>query len=262
MNKYKRNNNIIVIFVAIVLIVISMLIYNFYFKDYVEHNKTEEKKESLYVNIIDENIINEILNKIEENNLYNISAHEKNIDNINVLEPIEKLSIAYNSIKKDNQIEIDVLELDAYFKNSIKTTIYYDKSDIYCINGEVLYKFDISKNKYIYNSEHNCETHNEIIPAYTKVVEAKKKNNTYVITVNHVWSNSIQSDIMYSSYKDALNKKDMLLVIPSEEGNPSREDINNFINSSYDEIKNKLHKYTYVFDKQDGKYLLESIKYE
>jgi len=67
---------------------------------------------------------------------------------------------------------------------------------------------------------------------------------------------------MYSSYKDALNKKDMLLVIPSEEGNPSREDINNFINSSYDEIKNKLHKYTYVFDKQDGKYLLESIKYE
>lgn len=262
MNKYKRNNNIIVIIVAVFLIVISSFIYNFYFKDYGEYNKGEEKKESLYVSITDENIINEILNTIKVNNLYGIASLEKNIDNINVLEPVQKLSIAYNVLKKEGLNEIDVIELDNYFKSSIKATIYYDKSDIYCINGEVLYKFDMSQNKYIYNNEHNCENHNEITPVYTKVVEAKKKNNMYVITVNHIWSNSIQFDTMYSSYKDALNEDNMLLVIPSEEGNPSRENINNFINSSYDEIKNKFHKYTYVFDKKDGKYLLESVKYE
>ena len=262
MNVYKRNNTIIVITVAIFLLLVSALIYNFYFKDYGEYNKTEEKKESLYVNITDENIINEIVSTIKVNNLKDIAAFEKDIDNINILEPIEKINIAYNAIKKESLNEIDVIELDNYFKNSIKTTIYYDKSDIYCINGEVLYKFDMSKNKYIYNSEHNCEIHNEINVVYTNVLSAKKKNNTYVITVNHIWNSSLQADTMYSSYKDALNENNMLLVVPSEDGSPSEEDINNFINNSYDEIKSKLHKYTYVFDKKDDKYLLESIKYE
>ena len=121
MNKYKRNNNIIVIFVAIFLIVISLFIYNFYFKDYGEYNKTEEKKESLYVEVTDENVINEILNTIKVNNLKDVVAFEKDIDNINILEPIEKINIAYNAIKKDEQVEIDVIELDDYFKNSIKT---------------------------------------------------------------------------------------------------------------------------------------------
>ena len=262
MNKYKRNNTIIVITVAIFLLLVSALIYNFYFKDYGEYNKGEEKKESLYVNIDDENIINELLNTIDVNNLKDIAAFEKNIDNINVLEPIEKINIAYNVIKKDEQNEIDVLELDNYFKNAFKTTIYWDKSDIYCSNGEVLYKFDMSTNKYYYNVEHNCENHNEINAIYKNVVSAKKKNDTYIITVNFMWNNSIQPDTIYKSYKDALNQKDVLLVIPSEDGNPSNEDINNFINSNYDDIKDKLHKYTYVFEKVDDNYLLVSFKYE
>lgn len=262
MNSYKKNNTIIVIVVAIILLLVSALIYNFYFKDYVEYNKGEEKKESLYVDVTDANVINEILNTIKVNNLDDVAAFEKNIDNINTLEPIEKINIAYNVIKgeKDNT-EIDVLELDNYFKNAFKTTIYWDKADIYCVNGEVLYKFDISSNKYIYNIEHNCVIHNEISSVYTKVLSVKKKNNIYVITVNHVWSNALESDIMYSSFANASNKKDMLLVIPSEAGNPSEEDINNFIDGSYDNIKDKLHKYTYTFDKKDDKFLLESFKF-
>ena len=178
MNRYKKNNNIIVITVAIFLLVVSALIYNFYFKDYGEYNKTEEKKESLYVDITDENIINEILDTIKVNNLKDVVVFEKDIDNINILEPIEKINIAYNAIKKDEEdIEIDVLELDNYFISAFKTTIYWDKSDIYCANGEVIYKFDLSSNKYIYNKEHTCENHNEINTVYTKVVSAKKKYN-------------------------------------------------------------------------------------
>ena len=262
MNYYRRNNNIIVITVAIFLIVVSTFIYNFYFKDYGEYNKTEEKKESLYTTVTDENIINELLNTININKLYNVAAFEKNIDNMNALEPIEKLSIAYNAIKKDNLNEIDVINLDEYFKNAFKTTIYYDKSDIYCVNGEVLYKFDMALNKYIYNNEHNCENHNEISPAYTNIVNVKKKSNTYVITVDYIWRSSLHLDTMYGSYKDTINEKDMLLVVPSEEVNPSSDDINEFIDNSYNDIKDKLHKYTYVFEKKEDNYLLESVKFD
>lgn len=262
MSKYKRNNNIIVITVAIFLIVVSSLIYNFYFKDYGEYNKGENKKESLYTLVTDEKIINELLDTININNLYDLAQYEKNIDNINALEPIEKINIAYNAIKKDDKNEIDVIKLDEYFKNSFKTTIYYDKSDIYCINGEVLYKFDITLNKYIYNNEHNCEIHNEISPIYTNVVNVKKKNNIYVITVNHIWKSNLQPDIMYGSFNDTINKTNMLLVVPSEDGNPSKEDINNFIKNNYSDIKDKLHKYTYVFEKKGDKYLLESVKFD
>lgn len=262
MNKYNRNNTIIVIVVAIFLLLVSAVVYNLYFKDYGEYNKTEEKKESLYVEVTDENIINELINTIKVNNLDDIASFEKDIDNINTLEPIEKINIAYNAIKKDGQNEIDVLELDNYFKDAFKTTIYWDKSDIYCTNGEVLYKFDVSSNKYIYNVEHNCETHNDINAVYTNVVSAKKKNNTYVITVNHIWNNSKQTDTMYKSYKDALNESNMLFVIPSEDGNVDETTINTFITNTYEDIKDKLHKYTYTFEKKDGKYLLNSFKYE
>ena len=262
MNKYKRNNNFIVICVAIFLLVVSSLIYNFYFKDYVDNNKVEEPKESLYVDITDENIINELLNTIKVNNLKDVAAFEKNIDNINVLQPLEKIDIAYNAIKKEVQTEITVDELDNYFKDAFKTTIYYDKSDIFCSNGEVLYQFDLATNSYIYNSLHDCENHFEIIPSYTKVLSAKKKNNIYIITVSYIWNNTLLVDTMYETYDNALNQKDMLLAVPSEDGNPSEEDITNFIDSSYENIKDKLHKYTYVFDKQDDKYLLESVKYE
>lgn len=262
MNKYNRNNTIIVIGVAILLLLVSALIYNLYFKNYVDNNKEEEKKESLYVDITDENIINELLNTINVNNLKGVASFEKNIDNINALQPLEKIDIAYNAIKKEDQSVIGVEELDNYFKDAFKTTIYYDKSDIFCSNGEVLYQFDLATNSYVYNSLHNCENHNEVIPSYTKVLSAKKKNNIYVITVSYVWNNTLAPDTMYETYNNALNQKDMLLAVPSEEGNPSEEDVKNFIDSSYDNIKDKLHKYTYVFDKQNDKYLLESVKYE
>lgn len=261
MNKYKRNNTIIVIIVAIFLLLVSSLIYNLYFKDYGEYNKTEEKKESIFIDINDENIINELLNTIDTSNLKDIAAFEKNIDNINTLEPVEKINIAYNSIKNEEKKEIDTIEIDNYFKKTFKTTIYWDKADIFCINGEVLYKYDISSNKYIYNIEHNCENHYEITPIFTKVINAKKKNNIYVLTVSFIWNNNENIDAVYSSYKDALSKENILLVIPSEDGNPSNEIINNFIINSYDSIKDKLHKYTFIFEKENSNYLLSRFSF-
>ena len=49
----------------------------------------------------------------------------------------------------------------------------------------------------------------------------------YNVNVNYLWNNSNQSDTLYSSHKDVLNNK-VLLVIPSEDGFISNENINNF----------------------------------
>jgi len=262
MNTYNRNNTIIVIIVAIILLLVSSLIYNFYFKDYGEYNKGNENKENIFIDIKDENIINELLNKIDDNNLKDIASFEKDIDNINALEPIEKINVAYNAIKNKEITELDPIELDNFFKNTFKTTIYWDKADIYCINGEILYKYDISSNKYIYNIEHNCENHYEISPVYKEVITAKKKNNTYVITISFIWNNSENKDILYQSYKDAINKENELLIIPSEDGFPSSETINTFITNSYDNIKDKLNGYTFIFEYVNDNYLLSSFSFE
>jgi len=271
MNSYKKNNVVIVILVALLFLVVAALVYFFYFLE--EPETKEEKKESLYVEISDETIITELLGTINENNLHIIATYEKNIDNMNVLNTPQKLDISLTSILNKindpytNGIPIDLF--DIYFKNTFRTTIYWDKININCDCGEVLYLYNEEDNKYVYNEEHLGHGYSTVLPYYTKVIDAKKKNETYIVTVSYVWNN--YSDVYgytntgYASFTDASSMNNSLFEIEVPDELPN-EEVDSYaikeIETNYELYKDKLHKYTYTFEKVDNKYLLVNFDYE
>lgn len=259
MDGYKKSNIVIVMVVALLFLLISGVVYYFFFSDYLENNK-EEKKDSLYVEITDENIIKELQDIIESNNLYILAEMEKDVDNMNSLELSYKLMMAFPTINNDKKInEVTTGEIDDYFKNTFETTMYWDNKDVYCSCGKVLYKYDLENNKYIYSIEHESHDEIRVVPYYSKVLEAKKKNDIYVIKMSYIWDKLDSSDDVvnkgFASFSDAYNEKNKLFEI---EDDTFADD---FINQNYETVKNNLHEYTYVFDKKDDKYLLVNFDY-
>lgn len=263
MSKYEKNNIVIVIVVAFLFLLIAGVIYYFYFSDYEEK---EKKKESLYIKIIDDSIINELENTIKNNNLYVLARLEKDIDDMNSLESSQKLSMAFPVVSKniDDSLTIGVTPdlVDEYFKNTFKTTMYWDKTDIYCECSEVLYKYDIESNKYIYNISHKVHDSVNIYPYYSKVLDVKKKNDIYVITFTYVWDKFDGTKDFanngYASYKDANNSENRLFSL---ENDSTLDLATQMIEQNYDALKSNLHKYTYVFEKVDNNYLITSFKF-
>lgn len=271
MNSYKKNNVVIVILVSLFLIVAAALVYFFYFLDYPE--KEEDKKESIYIKITDENVINELENTINNNMLYLLLSYDKGIDNTNAIEESKKMELAIKSVIKDIEdpyiegINIDLIEI--YFKNTFKTTMYWDKDNVICECGENLYLYDKDNNKYIYNNEHLGHGMIEVLPYYSKVIDAKKKNDTYVITLSYVWN--MYSEVYgytktgYVSFNDALSNTNTLfdIEVPEEitDDNIDRYAISE-IENNYELYKDKLHKVTYVFEKNNDKFLLVNLKHE
>lgn len=267
MTNYKNNNFVIVMIVAFLYVVISLLIYNFFFLDY---NMQDEKKESLFVDVIDENTINDMLEIINKNNLYILGTYEKDIDNINALESNEKVNIAYKTLVTHDYNNISSSSISEFFKNAFSATIYWNKNDIYCDCGNILYLYDKELDSYIYNENHLGHGLLNIMPYYTKVLNVKKKNDLYVITVNYIWNNNTDyfgyTNTGYSSYQDALNMNNSLFEIEVSDDLSLDVSINSFaveeIEKNFDLYKEKLHKYIYTFKKENDNYLLVSFKYE
>ena len=258
MNKYKKNNFFIVISVSALYVLIAMLVYSFYFHDY--ENK-EYQKESIYIEIKDEKIINELNLLIKDKALDNIAKQEKDIEDLNTINKEEKLYIAYKSIvdKLDNPKEngIEINTIDEYFKNTFKRTMYWDKENIMCDCGGTLYKYDSTLNKYIYNEEHLAHDNTNIMSNYSKILKVEKKNQIYQVTMTYIWLSNNEDKV--TAYKN----KEILFEIDITD---SKKDINNYITNeiekNYEQYKDKLHKYVYYFEKANDNYLLINFDYK
>ena len=181
-----------------------------------------------------------------------------------------KINLAYYSVK--DKIEdiyengINVEEMENYFKNAFTQTIYWDKSSIYCTCGEELFIFDVEKNKYNYNTNHLPHNTINILPYYTNITEVTKRNDTYIVKVNNVWSSVTETYGYtlngYPTYKDALNNTNELFNLTDYDD--TINDYNYYaikeIEDNYDTYKDKLKTYTYTFMKKDNNYYLTSFK--
>lgn len=239
MKYYSKSNNAIVIGVAVFLLLTSYLIYHFYFKDFGEYNKQDEK-ESIYIDVVDQDVINDVIATIIDNNLIEIAKLEKNIESINTIDNSTKLNLIYKSFK--NKEEITTEEINNYLNNTFLDTIYYDKVDIYC-NNKIFYNY--KEDKYIKDEEVFCD--DNIYNIYTNV-SLKKKSNTYILTLSYLWS---RDDKYYYTYKDVINDNNYFKVEKDKE-----------LEDNYNEIKNYLHEYTYIFEKYNDNYLISGFKYK
>ena len=250
-SKYERNNIVIVIILSLVFIISATLIYFIYF------NKEEhiDNKESLFVKVEDKNVIKSISNIIDDNNLYIFAKYEKNIDDINTINNNEKLELAFNTIRKDNE-DISIYDISNYFKNIFKTTIYWNTDNIKCSCGNDLYIYDIENKKYTYNIEH-IEHENEIEKPNYKILDIEKKNDIYIVKMNYIWNKVIDDKLnIYVNYNDLLEDKVLFSIDINEE---DKEDL---LEQNYNKYKDKLYTYVYTFEIVNNKYLLTSFRYE
>ena len=266
MNRYERNNVVIVIVCALFLLGISAIIYFFFFYD-KKNNNENDSKEKLFIDIKDEDVIKGFEKLIDDKKLYNIDKLDKNIDDFNTLSSKIKLNIGFYSVY-ENETDphtngIELKKIESYFKNTFKSTIYFDANDIYYDDdNELLYSYNKLTSKYEYNEKHKSHEYaNTISNIYNKVIEVKKRNNTYVITNIKLWGNKIDdSYIIYGSYKDAINNTNELFKVKSSEN--IKEYSKNELENNLELYKEKMTKYTYTFEKENDKYLLVSYKYK
>lgn len=259
-----KNRVVACVMCLIALLSVGTVIYFEYYYKPVQDEK-EVPKESLFVDVIDEDVINSFLKLDEDRRLYNVAKLERDIDNFNSIAMFEKLNIGFDSVK-DNVYDIyesglDVSLIEDYFKDTFNTIIYFDKEDITCECGNTIFTFDNNLNKYIVNDDHEPHDVTSIINFYTKVTNVKKKNDTYVVTYIKLWANVVDDTFteVYSSYNDALNKTNVLYTFELEEGiRPFDTARNNF----KEEYISKMPKYIFTYKYLDDNYLLDSLNYE
>ena len=160
---------------------------------------------------------------------------------------------------------IELKYIDDYFKNTFKDIIYFNKESIMCVTcKKELFIYDSKNNKYIYNEAHKYHEMYESFNFYTKVVDIKNRNNTYVVTYVNLWtepfSNAVGIDRAYSSYNDAINK--INAIYKSNDDKNMYTEAENEINNNFDLYKDKMHKYTYTFEKIDDIYKIVSLSFK
>jgi len=269
MNKYQKNNVIIVIVTAFVLLIASAVIYFFHF---YKSPTEKETKDKLYVEVTDESTINELAEVIKNNKFHNIDKLERNIDNFNTIETNEKLDIGFNSVFESLNDPysngIDAFLIDEYFNNTFKTIIYWDKTNIHCECGKDIFLYDISQNKYVYNDKHLGHGAFVVDNYYSKIIDVKKKNNKYVVTMIKLWVgyDSLFEPIRvgYSNYMDALYNENPLFEIEFEYENDKSEIYYavNELEDNLEKYQSQMSKYIYTFEKEENSYKLVTFKFE
>ena len=264
-----KNNCRVVSFIVVFLILSMSCGAIIYFNNYFKEVKDEEKIEKIFVNIDDDATKELFLNLYKSNHLEYVSKLESDIDNFNVLSSDIKLDIAFNALKRElNDVYASGIELkyiDDYFKNTFKDIIYFNKESIMCATcKKELFIYDSKNNKYIYNEAHKYHEMYESLNFYTKVVDIKNRNNTYVVTYVNLWtdpfSKALGVDRAYSSYNDAVNKVNA--IYKSNDDKNMYTEAENEINNNYDLYKDKMHKYTYTFEKIDDVYKIVSLSFK
>lgn len=276
MNRYKKNNIIIVMLSAMILLLSAALIYFMFFYEDGSYTIINTNSHTDYKEIKDENIKNTFTDVVKNNKLENIAKLEEDIDSFNNLSNKKKIDIGYYGVIDDitdpYSTGIDADLIDNYFKDTFKDNIYIDKEEgIYCVCGNILFKYDINSNKYIYNEDHLGHGFTYVENYYSKVIDVKNNDNSYIVTEVKLWnkvSEAGDEDFItkaYDSYSDAIDESNPLFEI--EIDNPDITKTSYYyteqkLYNNLDSYVNKMNKYVYTFEKINNKYLLVSFEYK
>lgn len=131
-----------------------------------------------------------------------------------------------------------------------------------------LYNFDDSSSKYIRTGtlwSYINIGHMYILPVASIVKSYEKKSNQYVISMNYLFSDAeliINSKYYYGSITDLKSGINPIVksceVVIENEGRTHLNclDAQEYLDNNYNDIKDSLATYTYIFEKQNGKIIL------
>lgn len=274
MSKYKKNDITIVILSALTLLLIGAFVYLNFSEKESNEELDNSNKEIEYSDIsTNEEIIYIFSDVLEENYISNIAILERDIENFDDLTNIEKLDIAYKMANieanyiYENGFSADLI--NNYFDRTFYDNITWNKDDIICdICGEILFIYDSENNKYIYNENHLGHGTSYADNYYSKIIEIKNNENTYIVTEVKLWNvMDIDSTLLFAfdTYKNSRELVYPLFSIDNNNYEKIEDQYSLLINEleeNFDDYKDNMARYTYTFEKTDDKYLLVSFEFE
>lgn len=188
-------------------------------------------------------------------------------DSIDDIKNQDKLRLIYDKYVSSYGDDFDLAEFPAadlqkYFTDSSIIDFGYKNEDIYC-NGHygdskyILWNYIKEEDKYVLNKEHieDVLLTNNVMAR--KVIEYKNSNNRYTIKINYLFGYYVADEnsvYLYGSYYDFMNKNDVIVSLGRD---TDQVDFNNlalnYLNNNYDNIKDRLASYEYVFTYSNNK---------
>lgn len=238
------NKKIIILFIILILISTYFTIFNTFYK---------MKSTTPLLNIKNETLtIDKVYNFISENNIEEINLLKFDFKKISDINNQSKLNLAFYHLNNNLDFKKGVSSkiIEEYLVKVFGSNINVNHEDIILIKTEEKVKYD--KNNDIYIIDKKIE--NPYISIYDKLVSFDFKNNKYYLKQYKFYIKETDSKIkIYSSYGDYYSNINHILEVESI------EEVENKINENFDDIKEQLYIYNYVFQKKDGDIILEKF---
>ena len=208
-----------------------------------------------------ENLTEENLKEIIKEQLFilfrakNPITKKENIDNKSKL--LLALSILENKYLTSSNdvnttfISITKAELEKAFNSSVISNleIKHENFDIYELTGDSIYNRD---NKLTVYSK---EIYNYVTPGAGRVKSFEKNGNKYIISMNYLFPDDHMG---FNYYYGSLNNKfdEKYKVVKAYDDNGNYINAQEYLDSNYETIKDKLSTYNYTFEIKNNKLLL------
>lgn len=202
---------------------------------------------------VDVNYFEDLINKYEV-----IDFANKSFDSTEEINEDVLLEFALNNLENKGD-SFSLEEVNKLLNDSFGVTI--DGKDIPCdVCPNALYKYDADKKIFVLvKTEDGDEVHahggGQYINSINKIVSVATDDNvTYTIKVNKVFGTGISvTTDYYASYGDAVKEKNVLYENTDEEAVGE-------LTFNFDNNRDKLLTYTYVFEKVNDNLVLKSYK--
>ena len=238
--------NIIIILLAIISIgLIGYIIY--------------DKNDNDTVNKVNYKLID--FTKVINNELYFLVSQKNYKD----LTDKEKTYMFYLLVDDRNNVTVDKLENirknSSLRELSVNYTDIYDSYNGYELTNDILRSLNKETGQY---SEPLIGHGGLFIDKIPFLVDYKFENNRYIISYKYVFTKN-QGDgptnlDAYYTYEDAIkgqNKiKEFLLEDANDESSLLFQNVKDYANENYDDLKDKLDTYNYVFEVKDNNIIL------
>lgn len=229
-------------------------------KDYNKDNTVTED-----VNDSNNDISEATLKNIIEEQLFVVFRYDQLVEKKEDIDNQSKLFVASIILEDEYTFTTDGVNTEIISFKASKLEETFDSSSIgyLGIHHENFGKYNLQDTgtSYYNNGLFSKEWLRYKLPVASIVKSYEKKSNQYIISMNYLFADAeyvLDSEYYYGSVVDEKNKTNPIVKSCEVIGEVDIEclDAQEYLDSNYNNIKDSLTTYTYIFEKQNGKIIL------